>query len=120
MGIDKQTVIMFGNLLSLQAEIEGMKLGNELCRLHNKLPMYEELDFQEKARQVQQVLNKSLPISLVQLNPNTLSVKELERAAITKALLNHGGRRKDASVDLGFSERTLYRKIREYQLEDIT
>lgn len=40
-----------------------------------------------------------------------------EREAIKKALIRHSGKRKDAAKELGISERTLYRKIKEYDLE---
>ena len=48
----------------------------------------------------------------------TLSVEEAEKELIRKALLRHKGRRKAAAAELGFSERTLYRKIEKYKLED--
>ena len=37
---------------------------------------------------------------------------------IVKALDKHRGKRRDAALDLGISERTLYRKIKEYDLEN--
>ena len=46
----------------------------------------------------------------------TLSIEELEKELIQKALEKHKGKRKAASQELGISERTLYRKIKEYQL----
>lgn len=45
-----------------------------------------------------------------------LSLKNMEIAMIKKALKKHDGKRKDAAEDLGISERTLYRKIKEYEL----
>lgn len=45
-----------------------------------------------------------------------LSLAKAERELIRKALKKHQGRRKDASNELGISERTLYRKIKEYEL----
>lgn len=47
----------------------------------------------------------------------TLSIAETERRLIIKALDKHNGKRKYAANDLGISERTLYRKIKEYELE---
>ena len=49
----------------------------------------------------------------------TLSIEEAERELIRKALMRHRGRRKAAAAELGFSERTLYRKIEKYKLEDL-
>jgi transcriptional regulator with PAS, ATPase and Fis domain len=47
----------------------------------------------------------------------TLSLEDVEKEMIRKALERHGGRRKNAATDLQISERTLYRKIKEYGLE---
>lgn len=47
--------------------------------------------------------------------PISLQDKELE--LIKKALDRHKGRRKEAANELGISERTLYRKIKQYDLE---
>lgn len=46
----------------------------------------------------------------------TLSLEERERELIRKALKKHKGKRKNAAAELGISERTLYRKIKEYAL----
>jgi DNA-binding NtrC family response regulator len=45
------------------------------------------------------------------------SIDDLEKDAISKALERHHGVRKEAAVELGISERTLYRKIKEYGLD---
>jgi transcriptional regulator with PAS, ATPase and Fis domain len=47
----------------------------------------------------------------------SLSLEKKEMDLIRKALLKHDGKRKEAARDLGISERTLYRKIKEYELE---
>lgn len=47
---------------------------------------------------------------------STLSISEVEKEMIAKALERHNGKRKLAAGDLGISERTLYRKIKEYDL----
>jgi transcriptional regulator with PAS, ATPase and Fis domain len=43
-----------------------------------------------------------------------LSLDEMQKEWIKKALKKHSNRRKDAADELGISERTLYRKIKEY------
>ncbi len=45
-----------------------------------------------------------------------LSLEENEKELIDKALKKHNGRRKEAAQELGISERTLYRKIKQYEL----
>jgi transcriptional regulator with PAS, ATPase and Fis domain len=46
----------------------------------------------------------------------SLSIEEKEKELIKKALDKYHGRRKNAAGELGISERTLYRKIKEYDL----
>ena len=49
----------------------------------------------------------------------SLSIMDKEKELIIKALKKHRGKRRDASLDLGISERTLYRKLKEYDIEDL-
>ncbi len=46
-----------------------------------------------------------------------LSIQEKEVELIKKSLEKHNGKRKDAAKELGISERTLYRKIKQYNLQ---
>jgi transcriptional regulator with PAS, ATPase and Fis domain len=46
----------------------------------------------------------------------SLSLEDREKELIEKALEKHRGKRKYAAEELGISERTLYRKIKEYNL----
>lgn len=48
----------------------------------------------------------------------SLSLVDKEKELINKALNKHKGKRKDAALDLGISERTLYRKIKEYNIDE--
>ncbi len=47
-----------------------------------------------------------------------LSLASMEKDLIIKVLAKHKFKRKDAAMELGISERTLYRKIKDYDLED--
>lgn len=49
---------------------------------------------------------------------DSLSIEKKEKELIMRALQKNNNRRKYAARDLGISERTLYRKIKEYELED--
>ncbi|MEJ2004490.1 MAG: sigma-54 dependent transcriptional regulator [Cyclobacteriaceae bacterium] len=49
----------------------------------------------------------------------SLSLEKKERELIIRALKKNNNKRKYAAQDLGISERTLYRKIKQYELEDI-
>lgn len=70
----------------------------------NKLPLQEEVHVVEDASDYEET---------------SLSLQEVEKDMIRKALERHGGKRKNAAQDLKISERTLYRKIKEYNLEDL-
>ncbi len=48
----------------------------------------------------------------------TLLLADREKEFILKALKKHKSRRRDAATELGISERTLYRKIKEYDIEE--
>ena len=48
----------------------------------------------------------------------SLSLEDMEKEYIKKALKKYRGKRKDAAEELGISERTLYRKIKDYQIEE--
>lgn len=48
----------------------------------------------------------------------SLNIMDKEKELIEKALKKHKGKRKDAAADLGISERTLYRKLKEYNIEE--
>ncbi len=47
---------------------------------------------------------------------HSLSLEKKERELITRALKKHHNKRKYAAMDLGISERTLYRKIKQYDI----
>ena len=46
----------------------------------------------------------------------SLALEDMEKDMIKKSLKRHGGRRKEAALELGISERTLYRKIKQYDI----
>ena len=57
-------------------------------------------------------------IELEEAKPESLSLQNNERDLIVKALEKHKGRRNKAASELGISQRTLYRKIKQYNLEE--
>lgn len=52
-----------------------------------------------------------------EIKEENLSLEEKEKELINKALDKHDGKRKNAANELGISERTLYRKIKEYDIK---
>lgn len=57
------------------------------------------------------------PREVTAAEPRTMTLEDTERETIRRSLENNGGRRKDTARELNISERTLYRKIKEYGLE---
>ncbi|MBL6660869.1 MAG: sigma-54-dependent Fis family transcriptional regulator [Crocinitomicaceae bacterium] len=62
--------------------------------------------------------NQPVSFEVHQEVEESLSLEDREKELIKKALEKHRGKRKYAASELGISERTLYRKIKEYNLND--
>ncbi len=75
---------------------------------------YEEMDVQEESHMESEVKDIQ---DATEIKDTNLSLESLEREMIKLALEKHLGKRKDAAKELGISERTLYRKIKEYNLD---
>jgi DNA-binding NtrC family response regulator len=56
------------------------------------------------------------PSTTAEVIDEKLSLEDMEKGMILKAIKKHNGRRKEAADDLGISERTLYRKIKQYDI----
>ena len=61
------------------------------------------------------LINQNNRAGLIEVE-ESLSLFEQEKRLIEKSLLKHKGKRKDAAAELGISERTLYRKLKEFGL----
>ncbi len=57
------------------------------------------------------------PIQESEVVEESLSIQDKEIDLIRRALAKHNGKRKNAAKELGISERTLYRKIKEYEID---
>ena len=74
---------------------------------NSELEIFKEL---EQKQESQIAVDKTIEIH------ESLSLIEQERKLIVKALNKHKDRRKDAAKELGISERTLYRKLKEFEI----
>ena len=70
--------------------------------VHNQLPAYKEEDF--------------VTPEIIEDDP--IALEDRERGAIQRALERAGGNRKAAAAELHISERTLYRKLKEYGISE--
>lgn len=62
------------------------------------------------------ILKKDETLSNTEIVEETLSLADMEKKMIIKALEKYKGKRKKAANELQISERTLYRKIKEYNI----
>ena len=82
------------------------------------LPLkYEEL--MPKKNHLAEVHDRSDFQEATEVEITNLSLEDAEKEMIALALEKHNGKRKLAASELGISERTLYRKIKEYNLEKL-
>lgn len=65
------------------------------------------------------IKDNAIDIEANEVEEEATSLEDVERDMIRKALERHNGKRKLAAQDLRISERTLYRKIKEYNLENL-
>jgi transcriptional regulator with PAS, ATPase and Fis domain len=108
--------ILYQVLFDMRKDVNDLKkLVHEL--MTGNMPMSMPDDTQ---------VSYSRPVPAVHTVPNiqeaetveeTMSLEDVERDMIRRALEKHNGKRKNAAADLKISERTLYRKIKEYNLE---
>jgi len=89
----------------------------------------KELKPQETTFQPSSSITSSQPVVIHNNHPaddihhheeveESLNIMDKEKELIIKALKKHKGKRKDAASDLGISERTLYRKLKEYDISE--
>ena len=92
---------------------------NDLKKVTKELmgDKYQENDNDKVIKHLIEKPAISIKEDVIQKEEETfLTLQEQEKILIEKALNRHQGRRKEASEELGISERTLYRKIKEYLL----
>ncbi len=117
---EREREMLFNLIFSLRARIDELSArldsDNDLPlsprRLANAVEIIDEAPVADIA-----VPSYKVEINEVEPTASTMSLADGERDLIRAALERHSGRRKDAARDLSISERTLYRKIKEYGLD---
>jgi DNA-binding NtrC family response regulator len=108
---------MFLDVLQNPHTVQNSALINELKELkapEAMQPVYAQPTVQQPT---QPVLMNGDSQEHVEVE-ESLNIMDKEKELIIKALKKHRGKRKDAALDLGISERTLYRKLKEYNIEE--
>ena len=82
-------------------------------------PEYPEYNEPQKESPIKPIIidGKERHYDETEVVEESLSLVDMEKELIAKALKKHNNRRKEAADDLGISERTLYRKIKEYEIQ---
>jgi transcriptional regulator with PAS, ATPase and Fis domain len=104
---------------AVQSIIKGRPLSDKLDE-HSIIP-HENLSNIEPIspsfeKNHEEISHETLEVEPGEASNSSLSLQDLEIEMIKKAIERHRGRRKEAAEELGISERTLYRKIKQYDL----
>ncbi len=112
---------MKNDLNALKEQVQALSNGKPLT-MPNMAPVYRDELLMQPMQQPQgtvsivpasQAAHEDIDHTEVE---EVLSIEEKEKELIAKALVKHRNRRKYAAKELGISERTLYRKIKEYKI----
>lgn len=134
---DAEREVLFGMILRLQREVEGLKaeLGDRSAEmavqqpaameLRHGAPRFSETSSCSIVKYTPAVPSASLVVPGVNVSEpavepevhSSMTLEDTERETIRRSLERNGGRRKATAQELNISERTLYRKIKEYGLE---
>ncbi len=130
--------LMYKMIFELKGDVTDMKrIFGQLLSMNNISPeMIDKMDIKSPSKHIN--LEPNSPMILpeedqkkqaIMYNPNVpeysehneiddnLNISDMEKDLIEKALKKHNNKRKLAASDLGISERTLYRKIKEYDIQ---
>ena len=106
---------LINSILSKNSRIEVSEDQKKLLTTHSLNINSDELTDENK--NLKEKENAYQVVTEVYNENESLSIAEKEKELIMKALSKNKNKRKSAAKDLGISERTLYRKIKHYNLE---
>lgn len=114
-----------GNVSDLRRELNGLrdKLDNASA-MPQQMQGYSELPqgYVPNMQQSQQFATTTPQMEYAEVEevkePEVLNITDVRRALLQKALDRNGGNRKKAAAELGISDRTLYRQIKQYGLNE--
>lgn len=121
MSMEERTML-YNMMGAMKREINMLKEQVELLLKNNdpRTPIGEEIVAWEQGQVLaptDEMLEPEMAQEVTIVAPaKELKLSDLERETIRQALERNGGNRKAAAAELGLSERTLYRKIKEYEL----
>lgn len=106
------------NILIDKADLSDLKEDGTISETQPKAVIKTpyEIERRKEKEKEKENLSKNIEDTEEVIEEN-LTLAEMEKNMIIKALTRNKGKRKLAAEDLGISERTLYRKIKEYNLD---
>ncbi|MGB1247549.1 MAG: sigma-54 interaction domain-containing protein [Chitinophagales bacterium] len=104
-----------GNFSTDQIENIGEPVNNSMMTGYRE-PVFEQKKVYEPMPNEPVIMGRDEHFDESETIEETLSLADMEKNMIQKALEKYKGKRKDAANELGISERTLYRKIKEYEI----
>lgn len=125
---DREREAIFNMIFRMQKEIDSLRAEIEKHQPSKSpidTPASEVFDMPmslvhykpaQTAKHVEDITDDDITSATVASQP-ALTLEDTERETIRRSLENNGGRRKATARELNISERTLYRKIKEYGLE---
>lgn len=135
-GVDSQTFasereILYKILFDMKKDMHDLKkVVQEIQNANKPATSYQKKrEFVDSFYSEDSLIETKMPKKQFDINNNyniqdteefveeSLSIEAKEIELIKKALEKHKGKRKSAAMDLGISERTLYRKIKEHNIE---
>ncbi len=115
----KQYVLSMGAAAPSNGNYSGVDVGqNKSFYNSNPVMMHEDLPSKGQVTSGAIILGEQSNYQRTETVDESLSIEDKEKELILRALKKHKGKRKNAANDLGISERTLYRKIKEYGIDD--
>ncbi len=121
---EQERELLFNMIFRLQSEIDRLraKIEDEEPRRPSAAPVQQPVEVIEVPTSLVRYTEPhsrfpSAPVADAQPAASAKTLEETERETIRQALENNGGRRKDTARELNISERTLYRKIKDFGLE---
>lgn len=130
---EQERELLFNMMLRMQSEIDSLRKQVEDIHIASPVPPRAGTEIiREAVPAISRALVpynspeslRDLPFSTVEPDATAASaghsgptLEDTERETIRRSLENNGGRRKATARELNISERTLYRKIKEYGLE---
>ena len=104
------------NVSDLRSEVSNLRKQMETAKT-SPLPEQMTQSLPTYSRQPAPDFQDAVAVE-VKDEPQTLNLDDLGKQTIEKALERNGGNRKKAARDLGISDRTLYRRIKQYGLDN--